>query len=190
MDRRIVNLGCLIAMSAGMGEARETAIDITRSTVTVHVGKAGLFSAAGHEHWIDAPIASGVVDDAETRVEFRVETARMQVKPDPKIDAATQAEIQKDMQEMALESARYPEIEFRSTRVEKRADGTWSVTGTLSLHGVTRPVTVAVQRQNGAYQGRALLRQSEFGIKPIRAAGGLVKVKDELEINFRVVTRP
>ena len=184
-----VKLACLIAISTSLLLAREVPIDAGRSTITIHVGKSGLFSAAGHEHWVDAPITAGVVDESEPRVEFRVAAARMQVKPDPKIDSKTQAEIQKDMQEMALESARYPEIEFRSTRVEKRGDRVWAVTGTLTLHGVTRDVMVMSRQEGDVYTGRAVIRQTDFGIKPIRAAGGLVKVKDELEVEFRVSTQ-
>ena len=51
----------------------------------------------------------------------------MAVKPDPKVDAKTQAEIQRDMQERVLESAKYPDITFRSSRVEKQTDGQWKV---------------------------------------------------------------
>jgi polyisoprenoid-binding protein YceI len=171
--------------------AAEKAIDVQRSTITVHVGKAGLFSAAGHEHWVNAPISAGVLNDSDTpRVEFRVDTAKMQVKPEPKVDAKTQAKIQKDMQEVTLESARYPEIVFRSSSVAKQADGQWKVEGMLMLHGVTKPVAVAVKREGGAYAGHAKIKQTDFGIKPISVAGGTVKVKDELEIEFQITTAP
>ncbi|HEY1241845.1 MAG TPA: YceI family protein [Bryobacteraceae bacterium] len=161
-----------------------------RSTITIHVGKAGLFSAAGHEHWVEAPISSGVIHESSpARVEFKVNAAKMQVKPDPKVDANTQSQIQKDMQERALESAKYPEIAFRSSRVEKQSDGQWRVEGMLTLHGEMKPVVVSVLRSGNAYTGRATLRQTDFGMKPITAAGGTVKVKNELEIEFRVVTQ-
>jgi hypothetical protein len=55
---------------------------------------------------------------------------------------------------------------------------------------VTKPITVAVKRNGGAYVGRATLRQTDFGIKPVSAAGGTVKVKNELEIDFHIVTGP
>jgi hypothetical protein len=34
------------------------------------------------------------------------------------------------------------------------------------------------------------LRQTDYGIAPISVAGGTVKVKDELKIDFDIVTRP
>jgi hypothetical protein len=42
--------------------------------------------------------------------------------------------------------------------------------------------------KNDAYVGTVLMRQTEFGIQPIKIGGGVVRVKDELEISFRVYT--
>jgi polyisoprenoid-binding protein YceI len=163
-------------------------MDTTRSTITIHVGKAGLLSAAGHEHWVTAPISAGLVNESESRVEFTVETAKMRVKPDPKIDAKTEAQIQKDMEDMTLDIAHYREIKFQSTRAEKSPTG-WNVTGTLSLHGASKPVTLAVKREGDAYTGRTILKQTDFGIKPISVAGGTIKIKNEIELEFQIFTR-
>lgn len=168
--------------------AQDKNIDVQRSTITIHVGKAGLLSAAGHDHWVNAPISSGVFNDSADapRVEFKVETAKMKVKPDPKVDAKTEATIQKDMEEMTLEIAKYPEIAFRSSRIDKLAGGQWKVEGTLALHGVSKPVTVAVKRNGDAYTGRVTLKQTDFGIKPITVGGGLIKIKNEIDIEFQI----
>ena len=58
----------------------------------------------------------------------------------------------------------------------------------MTLHGVTRPGTVEVTRQNDAYVGAVRLKQTDFGIQPIKIGGGVVRVKDELEVSFRVYT--
>jgi hypothetical protein len=55
-----------------------------------------------------------------------------------------------------------------------------------SYYGVTRRVSVEVTRENSAYVETARIKQTEFDIQPIKIAGGVVKVKDELEISFRV----
>jgi hypothetical protein len=44
-------------------------------------------------------------------------------------------------------------------------------------------VSVDVTRQNDAYVGTVCIKQTEFGIQPIKIGGGLVRVKDELEIS-------
>jgi polyisoprenoid-binding protein YceI len=173
-----------------LAAAQDTAIDVQRSTITIHVGKAGLLSAAGHDHTILAPISSGVLrESAAPRVEFTVETAKMTVKADPKVDAKTQADIQKDMEEMTLETRKFPQITFRSSRVDKVAEGQWKVEGDLSLHGVTKTVVLTVKRAGDSYTTHTVLKQTTFGIKPVSVGGGMIKVKDEVEIDFTIFPR-
>jgi polyisoprenoid-binding protein YceI len=42
-----------------------------------------------------------------------------------------------------LDTAKYPTITFKSKKVARAADGALEVTGDLTLHGVTKPVTLA-----------------------------------------------
>ncbi len=44
-----------------------------------------------------------------------------------------------------------------------------------------------VSLDGGHYRGSASLKQSDFGINPIRIAGETVKVKDEVEIELDIV---
>jgi polyisoprenoid-binding protein YceI len=171
-------------------KSQERGLDTQRSTITIHVGKSGLLSAAAHDHTITAPVSSGTVrESAAPHIEFTVETARMTVKPDPKVDAKTQATIQTDMEEMTLETKKYPEIAFRSSRIERIAEGQWRVDGDLSLHGVTKPVSLTVKQTGDSWTTRTVLKQTDFGIKPISIGGGMIKVRNEVEIDFQIFPR-
>ena len=179
---------CTAIIAAGPLMAQEKAIDTQRSTITIHVGKSGLLSAAAHDHTINAPISAGTILESGTpHIEFRVETAKITVKPDAKVDAKDQATIQTHMEEMTLATKNFPEIAFRSSRVQKLADGQWKVDGDLSLHGVTKAVSLTV-KQTGAsgYTTHTVLKQTDFGIKPISIGGGMIKVKNEVEIDFQI----
>jgi len=44
-------------------------------------------------------------------------------------------------------------------------------------------------RQGGRYRGTAALKQRDFGIDPITIAGGTVKVKDEVKVEFDIVAQ-
>jgi len=180
----------MLLATAAVAAAQDMAIDVEHSTVTVHVAKTGLLSAAGHEHWVSAPISSGTIRESPSAsVEFTIQTAKMMVKPDPKVDAKTQAEIQKDMEDLTLETKKFPRIAFHSSRVDKAGDGQWKVEGALSLHGVTKPVSLAVKRTGDAYTAHTVLKQTDFAIKPVSVGGGLVKVKNEVDIDFQIFTR-
>jgi len=178
----------LLASAARTVPAAQSAIDVEHSTIRIHVGKSGLFSAAGHEHWVLAPIAEGALEEGpSSSFSFRVESRQMKLEADKSLSAGQQAEVERTMQTQVLESEKYPDIRFRSTSIEPASQDTWVVHGELSLHGQTRPVTTTVRKQENAYVGRCQIKQSDFGIAPVRVAGGMVRVKDELDIQFSVL---
>lgn len=184
-------IACSTALVAALPlPAQDRAIDTERSTVTIHVGKSGLLSAAAHDHTINAPISTGTFrESAAPHVEFTVETAKMTVKPDPKVDAKTQGTIQTDMEEMTLDTKKFPTIAFRSTHIVKIGDTQWTVDGDLSLHGVTKPISLTVKQTADSWTTHTVLKQTDFGIKPISIGGGMIKVKNEVEIDFRIFAR-
>ena len=92
-------------------------------------------------------------------------------------------------------AAQHPEMIFRSTLVERTGPNTARVTGDLTLHGITKPVTLEA-RFNGGYAGHpmdphgrigfsahGILKRSEFGIAyGVPAEGSTMGVFDEVEI--------
>lgn len=180
---------CLRASELG---AQSKAIDVNRSSLKIRVFKSGAFSAFAHDHEIEAPIEDGKIEDgkndpATSSVQLRVDSRKMRVL-DPDTSADKRAEIQHTMQSAAvLDVEKFPEISYQSTAVTSHGEGHWEVRGDLSLHGKKAPVTVDVTLQDGHYRGTATLKQTAFGMTPIRIAGGTVKVKDEIKIEFDVV---
>src|SRR5438552_16086016 len=72
--------------------AATRSVDTSRSSLTIHVGKSGVFSAFGDNHTIRAPITSGKVDEPPApRVEVTVEAKKLTVL-DPELSAAKRDE--------------------------------------------------------------------------------------------------
>jgi len=167
----------------------QKAIDTERSVLTVRVYKTGLFSAFAHDHEIRAPIQKGVFDEDKSTVEFVVDARSLRVL-DPDISDKDRAEIQATMLgPKVLDSEKFPEIRFHSTEVNRPSEGRLILRGDLTLHGQTRPLKVDVERKNGRYRGSAQLLQKDFEITPVTIAGGTVKVKDEVRVEFDIVAR-
>ena len=59
--------------------------------------------------------------------------------------------------------------------------------GNLTLHGETPSITIDVHNNGGAYAGESRIRQTQFDIQPVSAAGGAMKEKDELKVDFVIV---
>ena len=180
-----VGLASVVGVAA-QSEAR--AIDVRRSVLRIRVFKSGLFSAFAHNHEIEAPIAQGRVELSESpSVTLLVDARKLRVL-DPGLSADKRVEVQKTMDgPQVLDSSRFPEISFRSTAIEKMGADHWTVRGNLTLHGQTRPVAVQVALRDGDYRGSATLKQRDFGIAPVSIAGGTVKVKDEVKIEFDII---
>ncbi|MES2894423.1 MAG: YceI family protein [Pseudomonadota bacterium] len=95
-----------------------------------------------------------------------------------------------------LDAAKFPQIAFKSTKVEPTGPNTAKVTGDLSLHGVTKPVILDVTFNGGmapnamdpagsriGFSARGALKRSDFGVSyGIPAPGSNFGVGDEVEV--------
>ena len=183
----VVLASLVYLVGPAFGASEKHSIDPAHSKITIHVYKAGLFSGLAHDHEIEAPIESGEVNDSESSsVEVRVSSSNLRVL-DPEASEGTRAKIQSTMQGAeVLDVVRFPQIRFQSTAVEPNGTDHWVVHGNLDLHGQTHPVSVDATLKDGLYRGTAVLKQTQFGITPVKIAGGTVKVKDEVKLEFSV----
>jgi polyisoprenoid-binding protein YceI len=181
-------LATVAATAALRAESRP--IDADRSTLTVFAFKSGLFSAFADDHIVQAPIASGSISaDPPLAVEINVRSANLKVL-DPNMATDKRSEVQiRMLGPEVLDSQKYPDIRFTSTAIEPAGPDRWMVTGRLSLHGEARSTRFSVARQEGRYRGTVVVKQRDFGIKPISIVGGTVKVKDELKVEFDIVAQ-
>ena len=164
-----------------------TAIDPQRSVLTIRVFKAGVFSAFGHDHEISAPIQTGAFTKEPPSVSLTVDASKLRVM-DKDVSDKDRAEIQQTMLgPKVLDAEKFPEIRFQSTGVEQFGPARWKVEGQLTIRGKTGPVKMEVREDAGHYRGSAEIRQKDFGITPVSAAGGAVKTKDELRVEFDIV---
>lgn len=94
-----------------------------------------------------------------------------------------------------LDAAQFPEITFTSTAVTLTGENRADVTGDLTLHGVTKPVTLAVSYNGGwgdmqmdagariGFSATGSFNRSDFGIAyGIPAPGTTMGVSDKVEI--------
>jgi polyisoprenoid-binding protein YceI len=191
----------LLALPAAAA-SRTFAIDSKASSVQMHVGKTGIGSFAGHEHQILAPLIQGEVnadfDDLPgSTVEMLVNARAMIVSEEgePKGDAPKVTQAMRGPN--VLNAARFPVIRFRSQKVSGKKVSASSyqleVQGDLTVHGTTKPIVVPLKVDlQGATltgDGKVTLKQSDYGIKPTTAAGGLVQVEDEVPVTLHIVAR-
>jgi len=198
-------LATILVRAAGAASLADGTFVVSerRSSVLVHVGKSGLLSLAGHRHEVAAPVTGLISVNpgnlGASSVELAFATARFHVRPEgePEGDAPKVEEVMRGPR--VLDSARFGEIRFRSRTVSGRAVGGAGgvdeyevlVTGDLTVHGFTRevvvPMRVVLEGDTLTAKGRATIRHDQFGLTPVTAAGGTVRVRNEIEIGFEIV---
>jgi polyisoprenoid-binding protein YceI len=185
------------------GERTTLVIDRAASRVVIDVGKSGVFGFAGHAHEVVAPAVRGTVEfdranwQASTvRVEFEAAALKVTAKDEPPADVP---EVQRVMlSDKVLDVRRFPAIVFQSRRLTVTAQtqdsANVSMDGELTLHGVTRPITLRGTVRLGAdgaltARGSFSIKQTDFGIQPVTAGGGTVRVRDEVGVTFDLTAR-
>src|SRR5438874_13024252 len=112
-------LWVVLAAVAAFPQARP--LDTARSSITIHVGRTGVFSFAGDNHLVRAPLASGSVNEAGKHIEFKVQSKALRVE-DQGTAADKKAQIQQRMLIPAvLISEHFPVIKFRYTSISGTA---------------------------------------------------------------------
>jgi polyisoprenoid-binding protein YceI len=159
-------LGGLLA--AGPLYAAEYAIDTegAHASVNFRANHLGFSWVTGRLEKFDGSFNYDAADPNSASVSITIEAASVNT---------NQAERDKHLRSAEfLDAATYPEITFMSTSYKTNGDGTGVLKGDLSLHGITKPVTINVTRvgegddpwggYRAGFQGTAELKLKEFGI--------------------------
>ncbi len=169
--------------------------DPAKSLIQIHLDTAGALGFVGHAHLIQTPLQQGTLiyaaqDPGKSSVELAVNAKALQV-IDPKMSAKDRAKIQATMEsDRVLDVQHYPQIKFKSLRIEPMGADHLRVIGNLTIRGQTHSVVVeAGLQQAGSLlkaEGQSRFKQTTFGIQPVTAGLGTVRVRDEMTISFQV----
>ncbi|HVU12032.1 MAG TPA: YceI family protein [Phototrophicaceae bacterium] len=102
-----------------------------------------------------------------------------------------------------LETEKYPTITFKSTKVEVKGENEGKVTGDLTIHGVTHPVTLNVEYlgalnspfgdKRAGFSATTKINREDWGLTwnvAVEAGGVLVGKEIKLEIDVEAILVP
>jgi polyisoprenoid-binding protein YceI len=166
-------------------------LDKMHSTLTFRVSHMGFSNYTARFRRFDAQLKFDPRNLTATQLTAAVDARSIETDfPDPAYDF--NGELQG---EQWLDAGRFPEIAFRTIRVEDLGNQAMRVHGELTLRGVTRPIVLDAT-YNGGYVGHpmdpnarigfsahGILRRSEFGISGgIPVAGTNMGVGDQVSV--------
>ena len=191
------------AKAAGLSPASSRyQLDASASKFMAHASRSGLLWFKGHGHHIAVREFTGeaVLDPdsvGSSSLTINAKSASMEETSDV-FTAAQKQIINKELRDIVLLPAQYPEITFRSTQVTGSSTGPGQydlkISGNLTLLGVTRPVTiptrVSVNGNQMRAQGEFSINRADFKVKATSAFHGMVRVAEKVSFEFDIVGRP
>jgi polyisoprenoid-binding protein YceI len=172
-------------------------LDASQSQFMVRAFSGGLLWFKGHDHLIavrdftgEAQLTPGASSPASLQMTIRadslVETRKVFTEQQKQI-------INKELREIVLETAKYPEITFKSANVTGNLTGSHfeaKIEGDLTLHGVTRriviPARVTLSGETLKAQGEFTVSRKDYNVKATSALHGTIRVRDKLKFTFNI----
>ena len=174
-------------------------LDSSQSKFTAQALAGGLLWFKGKDHLIAVREFTGEVQltpDSITpaSLEIIAKTASMVETRDVFTEPEKQI-INKELREIVLHPDQYPDIIFKSTSVtgKQTAAGQYElkIVGNLTLHGVTRPITIpaklTVTGNDIRAEGKFSIDRGDFNVKATSAFHGLVRVRKKIKFTFDIV---
>lgn len=174
-------------------------LDSSQSKFIARAMAGGLLWFKGHDHLVavrefsgEAQLTPDQINPASLEIDAK---AASMVETSSVFSDQQKQIIDKELREIVLQPDQYPDITFRSTQVsgQKAADGRYDlkITGNLTLHGVTKQITIPTKVTITGNDLRAIgefsIDRSDFKVKATSALHGLVRVRDKIKFNFDIV---
>jgi polyisoprenoid-binding protein YceI len=182
-------------------KTRAYTIDLSQSRVTVTLTQEGFIARRYPTHRVEVKNFSGKIEVSErdeTQVAVEVDAeAKSLTNADEGMSEFERREFHNVLNNLALESDKFPRIKFVSASVsDARKSGetrAFTLSGDLTLRDVTKrvsfPVTVTIGKDQLRATGEAKLKQTDFGITPYSGKLGLIGIGDEVKIDFAIVAK-
>ena len=175
-------------------------VDPQQSRVFMRTGRDGPMKAAGHDHVIASTNVEGLVllsdDPGKSRADLRLPLQQLLVDEpayrerfglEPDLPASAIEGTTRNMQDKVLESGLFPWATV-GVRLLSLQDTQAALDVNVTMHGTSFdyrvPAEVIVDRDALRVTGTMSIDHADFGLTPFSAAGGLLRVADDIEVVF------
>ena len=157
-------------------------------TLTVNTGRSGAAAKAGHDLTIHVDVWEATLtigeDPAQSSLTLDADASSLRVVNGSggiqSLGDDDKENIKKTIDDDVLKRE---SIQFRSTSVQADDSGKLTVQGDLTMRGKTSPITFDLAvGDDDKVSGTAVVKQTDFKMKPYSALFGALKVADEVKV--------
>jgi polyisoprenoid-binding protein YceI len=164
---KMMTLALGLALLAGQAHAAETYnFDVPHTEIGFDISHMGLFTVHGNFDKFEGAINYDDKDVTKSSVNVIIDAASIDTRNEMRDHHLRSADF--------FDVANTPTASFKSTKIEADKDGNLSVTGDLTLHGVTKSVVLASKitgqledvmgKQRLGFIGKVTIARKDYGI--------------------------
>jgi len=193
----ILPVGLLAALAtAGIGgsaQASDWELDPAHTTATFSVRHLVVSTVEGRFEKVSGNVALDEANPARSSVDIAIDASSINTGNSQRDGHLKSPDF--------FDVAKFPKLEFKAKKIDKAGAGKFKVEGDLTMHGVTRPVTLDVEGPSAAIKdpmgrmvravaARGKLNRKDWGLtwnKALEGGGVLVSDEVKLEIHAELV---
>jgi polyisoprenoid-binding protein YceI len=167
--KKLFSLGVAVLLSISLFAQTTWKADPMHSKLTFSVTHLGISDVAGLFKAFDVTAVANQPDFSDAVFELSVDVASINTEVQMRDDHLRSADF--------FEVEKHPKMTFKSTSVKKSGQNKYQLTGDLTLHGVTKPVTMDLwyrgtienpqsKAVTSGFQLTGVLKRSDFNIGP------------------------
>jgi polyisoprenoid-binding protein YceI len=186
----------VLVLSPALAQASTWDIDPAHSTVEFSVRHMMVTTVKGQFQKVKGTVDLDEKDPSKSTVEVSIETASIDTREAKRDGHLKSPDF--------FDATKFPALTFKSTKIEKAGKGKFKITGDLTMHGITKPVVLAVEGPSAPMKdpfGRTVrgvmatgrLDRKDWEMtwnKALDTGGVLVSDEVKLDINAELAERP
>ncbi len=165
MKRLSVVIAAFVMLSAFSYVTYTWTNDDAHSQVQFTVTHLGIADVTGTFNDFDAKINASKADFSDAAFEFTAKVGSIDTRVEARDNHLKSADF--------FDAAKYPTLDFKSTAVKKNGKNKYKVTGDLTMHGITKPVTLDLiyrgstvnamnKKETAGFQVTGTIKRSDF----------------------------
>lgn len=169
MKRAALILTAFITLTAFTTVLSNWENDDPHSQLGFTVTHLGISDVSGTFNDVDVTVQSSKPDFSDASFELTAQTASLDTRVEARDEHLKSADF--------FDAAKYPTLNFKSTSIKPAGKNKYKLTGNLSLHGVTKPVTMDLlytgtvenpmsKKQTAGFQVTGTIKRSDFNVGP------------------------
>jgi len=145
----------------GLSQAQDSkwAFDAMHSNIGFSVSHMGISMVEGEFNEFSGEVTTAKEDFSDAKVAFTIKSASINTDVAPRDGHLKSAEF--------FDVEKYPEIKFTGAVKERSIANTYMLAGELTMHGVTKPVTLKLTYMGQAYDGHNKLQKAGFKVSGV-----------------------